>query len=90
MSVAFSALDNGCVSCEDGSGIDWDVCSPITELVVAESVVGRGGCAVLGDGAFALGSVVDSAVVVDDDLACVLDPAVGVGDGADCVVVTAR
>ena len=90
MSVAFSALENECVSCEDGPGTDWVVCSPVTELVVAESAVGRGGCAALGDSACVLGSAVDSAVVVDDDLACVLDPAVVVGDGIDCVVVTAR
>ena len=85
VSVAFSALDNGCVSCEDGSGTDWVVCSPVTE-----SVVGGEGCAVLGDDVLVPGGVVDWAVVADDDLVCVLDPAVVVGDGADCVVVTAR
>ena len=90
VSVAFSALENGCASCEDGSGTDRDVCSPVIELVVAESVVGGEGCAVLGNGVCVLGSVVDSAVVADDDLTCVLDPAVVVGDGVDCVVVIAR
>ena len=86
VSVAFSAFENGCVSREEGPGTDWlaVVCRPAAELVLAESLIDGEGWTVLGEGLFAFNST------VSDDVACTVDLAVVVGDGTDCVVVTAR
>ena len=84
VSVAFSALGKECVPCEEGPGINWFVCRPAAELVLAESLIDGEGWTVLGEGLFAFNSI------VSDDVACTVDLAVVVGDGTDCVVVTAR